>query len=155
MFRALIFGLVLLLSSCGQEPGATYENFELATHDESGERSCSVIGGTSHLTCRYLLEEIPDITQEPAGVRTVGYLVREAGGLRLAQRPDGTGISIRISEVRPGVIEWLPDALIEQKHPAVARGLYHPRTGGIELISIGGLNVPGHRELQIPPPEER
>lgn len=155
MFRALIFGLVLLLSSCGQEPGATYENFELATHDESGERSCSVLGGTSHLTCRYLLEEIPDITQEPAGVRTVGYLVREAGALRLAQRPDGTGVSIPVSEIRPNVIAWLPDALIKQRHPAVVLGLYHPDAGSIEIISVGGLNLPDRPELEIPPPEER
>lgn len=155
MFRASIFGLVFLMASCGEEPRTIYEDFELATHDESGERSCSVMGGTSHLTCRYRLGEIPDITPEPTGVRTVGYLSRDAGELRLAENPDGTGVSIPISGMRPGVIEWLPDALIEQKHPAVVRGLYHPDTGGIEIISIGGLNLPGWPELEIPLPEER
>lgn len=155
MFRAFVFGLVLLTVACGKEPRTIYDDFELATHDESGERSCSVMGGTSHLTCRYRLDEIPGIGQDSAGVRTVGYLLRDAGRLRLAEMPDGAGVSIPVSEIRPSVLEWLPDALIEQKHPAVVRGFYHTDTGSIEIISIGGLNVPGWPELEIPPPEER
>lgn len=131
------------------------EGFQLATNDESGERSCSVLGGTPHLTCRYRLEEIPDISQEAAGVRTVGYLLRESGALRLVQKPEGTGVSIPISGIRAGVIAWLPDALIEQRHPAVVVGLYHPGAGSIEIIYLGGLNLPGRPELKIPPPEER
>lgn len=143
---SLILGLVFSVAACAAPPCTVYE---------AGERSCSITGGTSHLTCRYLLAEIAEIRDAPAGIRTTGYLVRKNKKSHLAEFPDGSGTSFVISKLGPTVNDWMPDALVDQQQFSVVRGLYHQDIGTIEVISIGALNVPGWPEFEAPAPADR
>lgn len=144
---ALAIGCLLLLFGCAEAPRDIYDDFELVTHDEAGVRRCQVWGGTSHLTCVYRLEELQQIEVGPTGVRIVGYLIRNEEGLFYAEMPDGSGAAVRVSAIRPSVIEWMPDRLVEQNRFSAALAIYDSGARTIELISIGALNVPGWPQL--------
>lgn len=154
--QAWIIALMVAGVAACSVPSSTpvlYDSAEYATHNEQGERYCSILGGTSVPSCFYRLDELEEIEGGAVGVRVYGFLVRRNGDLHLSEVSDGSGAAVPITAIDPRVDEWMP-SIMEGYFTAI-NGRYDPSFGGLEVSGMGRPDIPGLPRPDLPPPEKR
>ena len=152
MHRPLL-AFVLVLGACSNsDPPPNDRTLNTVTHNEDGERYCSVAGNFDDLLCNYHMDELDDLAK-PSPVRITGYLLDLDNQLVITEWGDGSGVRIGISSLPDDAEAWFIKSIVGFR--VGARGMYDPSKGAIDLTSIGQIAFPAQASPDFPAPDER